>query len=141
MSVKLVDFAVVAVPLDPSSLCTASIVRLWFPTDSCSSLMGHMRLLLILAMAIVEATVAAEEDSPRIKRKPPNPTEAAQIASDVALTIPCSARAISLSPIAGSSPFVGSGQTGSATISCRCLIRCPDRKGNSSGFSGLDLIF
>jgi hypothetical protein len=51
--------------------------------------MGHMRLLLLilaLAMAIVGATVAAEEDSPRIKRKPPSPTEAAQIASDVALS-------------------------------------------------------
>jgi hypothetical protein len=49
--------------------------------------MGHMRLLLLIpAMAFVGATVAAEEDSPRIKRKPPSSAEAAQIASDVALS-------------------------------------------------------
>jgi hypothetical protein len=34
------------------------------------------------------------------------------------------------SPIAGSSPFTGSGQTESATASWRFQIRCPNRKGN-----------
>jgi hypothetical protein len=47
--------------------------------------MSHMRLLLILAMAIFASTAVAEEDSPRIKRKPPSPAQADQIASDVAL--------------------------------------------------------
>jgi hypothetical protein len=42
-----------------------------------------MRLLLILGMAIFTTTAAAEENSPRIKRK--SPAEADQIASDVAL--------------------------------------------------------
>jgi hypothetical protein len=44
-----------------------------------------MRLLLILVMAIFTTTAVAEENSPRIKRKPPSPAEADQIAFDVAL--------------------------------------------------------
>ena len=87
MSVRLVDFAVVAVPLQPSSLARRRLRGFGFQVIPVAPLMGHMRLLrLILAMAFVGATVAAEEDSPRIKRKPPSPAEAAQIASDVALS-------------------------------------------------------
>lgn len=44
-----------------------------------------MRLLLILAMTLFAATAFADENSLRIKRKPPTPAEADQIASDVAL--------------------------------------------------------
>jgi hypothetical protein len=85
--VKLVDFAVVAVALEPSSLVRRRLRGFGFQVIPVVPLMGHMRLLLlILAMAFVGATVAAEEDSPRIKRKSPSPTEAAQIASDVALS-------------------------------------------------------
>jgi hypothetical protein len=85
MPVKPVDFAVVAVEL--SSLVRRRLRGFGFQVIPVAPLMGHMRLLLlILAMAFVGATVAAEEDSPRIKRRPPSPTEAAQIASDVALS-------------------------------------------------------
>jgi hypothetical protein len=65
-------------------------VRRWLPNvsfqmDRVASEMSHVRLLLIPVMALLATIAAAEEDSPRIKRKPPSPAEAAQIASDGAL--------------------------------------------------------
>jgi hypothetical protein len=99
--------------------------------------MSYMPALLILVMTIFTTTALAEEDSPRIKRKTPSLAEADQIASDVALNDSLLRKDDIVVTIASFSFFVGSGQTGSATTSCRCQIPCPARNGNSSRFSGL----
>jgi hypothetical protein len=91
-----------------------------------------MRLLLVLAMVLFAATAFAEENSPRIKRKPSTPAEAEQIASDLALNDSLLRKGDVVVTNRGFFAFRGSGWMGSVLISSRSRTPWPERNGNLS---------
>jgi hypothetical protein len=109
-----------------------------FQMDRVASEMSHMRLPLILEMAILATIAVAEEDPPRIKRKPPSPAEADQIASDVALNVSLLRKGDIVVTNRGFFVFRGIGADRISNDFVPAPNPSPARNGNSSRFGGLD---